>query len=249
LNFSKSGNSSINLEPLNSFIVLPGLENNVPQLKLETESTKALQDAKNLANNPLVNLLSGGVFSSSTAIEFINKFIRNEGGSFNNPPGVIEQVKQTNQFKQFQSQAINHLEEYLKINSQGTPSDLVRRPNSFRFNPLPLDEYPLFFAYGGTRGTSASFSDSISQKVDVDGDGDTDIRYSANITYLIKDRFEIDPGDLFGDKFFDYMMTLQNQGLAKPFDTNISFTIPVSGTITNTPSSNSSSSSSSGYNT
>jgi hypothetical protein len=208
--------------------VFPGIENNVPPLKVQPEISKALQDAKNLANNPVSNWISGSVFSSSTAIEFIHKFIRNEGGAFNNPPGVIEQVKQTNQFKEFQSQAINHLEEYLKINSQGTPSDLVRR-NSFSFNPL--DGYPLFWAYGGTRGTSASFSDSISQKVDVDGDGDTDIRYSANITYLIKDRFEIDPGDLFGDIAFNYMMTLQNQGVAKPFDTNISFTVPVSGTI------------------
>lgn len=169
---------------------------------------------------------------SGTGADFIRHFLDGDGSPINNPPGVREKVEAYEPFKQWREQAVENLERAIQAanGDPGTTIPRLARPQSIRFNET---ESPyLFGAYAGTRGTFADYANISTREVDANGDGTLDsIEYTAEITFTILDRFVIDPGDRWGDRYFNFLKKMQDCGYATPFDTNIVFTETVTGVV------------------
>ena len=178
----------------------------------------AKEDAESLAT-----VLS---ITSPTGAAFIEHFIGNTGIAFNNPPGVVDEVKNTSDFQAFATQARSYLEVYLQNGGTGTPPLFNRPGGSLTLGTttfgVPDD---LYGAYRGTLATNATFSHIVTSKA-----GTNSINYSADINFYIHDRYVIEVGKI-GDTSFHFMIYLQNCKEAAPFDTDISFTVHVTGTV------------------
>jgi len=186
-------------------------------------------------------------FPQSPISDFIIHFLANNGTPFPNPPGVAERVVKTTQFKSFEKRVIGQLEEHIRTGQSDAPAPIrVSRPENFIFRiPSKLDavlglgsdspdeDFALYSGYGGTDSTTARFTNLITEEVDTDGDGFNEtINYHADVNYLIHDTFKLDPlEDTLGVSQFSFMLYLQNCRQARPFDTDISFTVPVSGSV------------------